>query len=105
MRVRIHYCHKYHVIFCISSVQISTTVLRELPLYWANGIKGLSVCVSVFFLYVFKIHCVKSHIGFSPQIRSLKCVCAFDFDVFSLKPALLSVPTRHIIHQLCDPAL
>lgn len=31
------------VIFCISSVQISTTVLRELPLYWANGIKGLSV--------------------------------------------------------------
>lgn len=43
----IHYCHKYNVIFCISSVQVSTTVLRELPLYWANGIKGLSVFICV----------------------------------------------------------
>lgn len=83
------------VIFCISSVQISTTVLRELPLYWANGIKGLSVWV----LYVFEIHFVKK-----PQLGS-RCryaswsVCAFDLILFPLKP------THHTIHELCDPAL
>lgn len=46
--VHIHYCHKYKVIVCILTVQILTTVLHKLPLYWA--IEGTKCC----HIYVWK---------------------------------------------------
>ena len=68
---RIHYCHNYIVIFCILLVQISTSVLRELPFYFTIGIKGLSVIIC------FKIHFVWSHNAFLFANMHFYGVCCF----------------------------
>lgn len=77
--MHIHYCHKYIVIVCILTVQISTTVLHKLLLYWAVKIKVLGVAI---YCTCENAFCSKLYLG--PHYKkALKCMILLIHFVFS----------------------